>query len=49
MEDFGNQYKDSSTKYVQGETPPLPSEFDDIIKSLDKEREAAAKKNKRSF
>ncbi len=49
MEDFGNQYKDSSAKYMQGELPPLPSEFDNIIKSLDKERAKAAKKTKGMF
>ncbi len=36
MEDFDNHYKDSSAKYMQGEFPPLPPEFNDIIKSLDK-------------
>ena len=49
MEDFGNQYKDSSAKYMQGELPPLPPEFDGIVKSLDKEMVAAAKKTKGLF
>lgn len=49
MEDFENQYKDSSSKYMQGELPSLPPEFDSIIKSLDKEREIAYKKTKGLF
>ncbi len=49
MEDYGNQHKDSSAKYMQGDTPALPSEFDTIIKSLDQEREVAYKKTKGLF
>lgn len=49
MEDFGNQYKDSSEKYMQDGIPPLPPEFDGIIKSLDKDMVAAAKKTKGLF
>ncbi|MCF6359685.1 MAG: DUF3137 domain-containing protein [Cyclobacteriaceae bacterium] len=49
MEDFGNRHKDSSAKYVQGELPPLPPEYNEIVKSLDKEMLAAAKKTKGLF
>lgn len=49
MEDFGNQYKDSSSAYIHGEIPPLPPEFDSIIKSLDKERASLYKKDKGLF
>ncbi len=49
MEDYENQYKDSSAKYMQGDTPALPSEFDAIISSLDQERESALKKTKGLF
>ena len=49
MEDFGNLYKDSSSTYMKGEIPPLPAEFDNIVKALDEEMGVAAKKTKGLF